>query len=366
MSNLSSPLVKILTPQRWAGFSMEFIEPGYIALFVKNGRCIREFQPGRHINFAMPWLTKCQLYLVNSKELTLEIKSQGDFSSKDGCLMNVSLNIRYKVAEPRRVALEIEDPITELKNAIKDALGVAIQNLTMQQLTRDNIRQYLLNKRDMISYPIGFSIEEIRVSDVEFPNSEGIIRQQQILNYAQQKDEEARRQMQIAQAGKPEYQTPNTPLIQMPIQIVNPINPAIPGSNQPQIKAITPQNIPPSLPPQGNVALPPTQITDQGNIYQQLVDLSTKQVFILSNKEFTIGREPSNNLVIPNSNSSASRYHAKIDSYLDSQGNICYQIIDNNSTNGTFVNGQKLIPHQPRLLTSGTMIVIGNQQWEFV
>jgi pSer/pThr/pTyr-binding forkhead associated (FHA) protein len=366
MSNSSSPLVKILTPQRWAGFSMDFIEPGYIALFVKNGRCVREFQPGRHINFAMPWLTKCQLYLVNSKELTLEIKSQGDFSSKDGCLMNVSLNVRYKVAEPRRVALEIEDPITELKNAIKDALGVAIQSLTMQQLTRDNIRQYLLNKRDMISYPIGFSIEEIRVSDVEFPNSEGIIRQQEVLNYSHQKDEEARRQMQIAQAGKPEYQTPSAPLIQMPVQIVNPINPAIPGSNQPQIKAITPQNISPSLPPQGNVALPPTQIADQGNIQKRLIDTTTNEVFIVTDQPFTIGRDPNNNLIIPNSNSSASRRHATINSYTDSQGNLCHQITDNNSTNGTFVNGQKLIPYQPHLLPSPSSIVIGNQQWNFI
>ncbi|NEP09003.1 MAG: FHA domain-containing protein [Symploca sp. SIO2C1] len=78
---------------------------------------------------------------------------------------------------------------------------------------------------------------------------------------------------------------------------------------------------------------------------------------------FTIGREPSCSLVIEDT--LCSRYHAQILQQPDPQGTIRYQLIDIGSSNGTFVNGQKLVPHQPFWLTPGNVIRIGNQEWAF-
>lgn len=67
-----------------------------------------------------------------------------------------------------------------------------------------------------------------------------------------------------------------------------------------------------------------------------------------------IGRAPNNTLVINDPQSSA--HHAEIIPGFD--GNS-YQVTDLNSTNGTFVNEQRLTPNVPRPLNPGDVIRIG-------
>ena len=54
--NNASPLIQTVTPERWAGFSMDFIGAGYTGLLVKNGRAVRTLKSGRHFSFALPLL----------------------------------------------------------------------------------------------------------------------------------------------------------------------------------------------------------------------------------------------------------------------------------------------------------------------
>lgn len=73
-----------------------------------------------------------------------------------------------------------------------------------------------------------------------------------------------------------------------------------------------------------------------------------------------IGRAPDNTLVI--SDPQSSSHHAEIAPGID--GNS-YQITDLNSTNGTFVNEQRLPPSMPRPLASGDVIRIGNTTFNY-
>jgi predicted component of type VI protein secretion system len=73
---------------------------------------------------------------------------------------------------------------------------------------------------------------------------------------------------------------------------------------------------------------------------------------ILGPVPLTIGRMPGSQLLLTDSQSSG--YHAEI--RQEGQG---YSIIDLGSTNGTFVNEQKLIPHASCLLVSGNRVRIG-------
>ncbi len=92
-----------------------------------------------------------------------------------------------------------------------------------------------------------------------------------------------------------------------------------------------------------------------------LTHFTSQEAIALINFPFTIGREPSNNLVPEEPK--CSRYHAQIT--RENNGSFRYQIIDLNSSNGTFVDEVRLIPHQPLWLNDGDIIRIGEQKWTF-
>jgi hypothetical protein len=348
---------------------MDFIGAGYTGLLVKNGRVVRTLSPGRHFSFALPVLEQCELILVDSKVRNLEIVSHGDFLSRDQYLINVSLNVMYQVVDAKRVALELSDPIAALTSAVKDSLGVAIGQLSVQQLTtqgRAHIRQYILDHAEL-SYSLGFALEDVRVSDINFPQTRGIIRQVEGMSAREEAEHAAALKMQIAQAGRPEVQPP-------PIQQVNLISGRDPNANDPALGATLEATsiaiegqlpIPASLPVQNRPVLAPTVLADsvEGSSVARLVNRTTGAIAILSAMPFTIGREPSNTLVLDDA--LCSRNHARIIQQTDSLGTVRYQLIDIGSSNGTLVGGQRLAPNQPFWLTSGNVIRIGNQEWMF-
>ena len=79
---------------------------------------------------------------------------------------------------------------------------------------------------------------------------------------------------------------------------------------------------------------------------------------ILGPAGMTIGRSPDNQLVV--NDPQASSHHAQI--YPDGQG---YLLVDLGSTNGTFVNEQRLISHSPRMLNAGDVLRIGNASFSY-
>ncbi|MBW4648151.1 MAG: FHA domain-containing protein [Kastovskya adunca ATA6-11-RM4] len=362
MSSNSPPLIQTLTPERWAGLSMDFIGAGFTGLLVKNGRVVRTLVPGRHFSFALPWLEQCQVILVDSKLRNLEIVSQGDFLSRDQYLINISLNVMYQVVDPKRVALELSEPIAALTSAIKDSLGVAVGQLRVEQLTtqgRVHIRQYLLDHAE-VSYALGFALEDIRVSDITFPQTRGIIRQVEGMSAKEEAEYQAALKMQIAEAGRPAIPPPNVQQVNfISGRSPNPANPleatleatsfAIEGETNQQVSLLrdTPQ-------------LAPTVLA--GSSSARLVHRSSGAVMSLSTSPFTIGREPQNTLILDDF--LCSRNHARIVKLTDSQGTR-YQLVDIGSSNGTFVGGERLTPNQPFWLTPGNVIRIGSQEWTF-
>ncbi len=366
-THLSLPLIQTLTPERWAGWSMDFITAGYTGLLVKNGRLIRKLSPGRHFSFALPWLERCELILVDSKLRNLEIVSQGDFLSRDQYLVNVSINVMYQVVDPKRVALELSDPLVALTSAIKDNLGMAVNQMRMDQLTqqgRAQIRQYLLDHVDTC-YMLGFNLEDVRVSDINFPQTRGIIRQIEGMSARQEDEYEASLKMQIAGAGR-------SPQVQQ----VNITPSSIPGLPLPEASleptafilqetASPPQTSPPQTSSvQDRPVVAPTVLASQtATTGARLVNRTSGAIASLSHSPFTIGREPNNHLV-PGS-ALCSRHHALIIQVSDPQGAARYQLTDVGSSNGTFINGQRIPTQQPFWLGPGVVIRLGDEEWVF-
>lgn len=362
MSNNSSPLIQTLNPERLLGWSMDFVDAGYTALLVKNGRCIRIWNPGRHFSFAIPLLEKSEVVLVDTKIRNLQIVSQGDFLSRDQYLVNVSLSVMYQVIDPRRVALEISEPVEALTSAVKDNLGVVIGRLSVEQLINQGrvlVRQYLLENLD-VAYSLGFTLEDVRVSDISFPQTRGVIRQVEGMSARQEAEHEATLQMKIAQAGKPEIPPP-------PVQQVNIISGQDANSDanwqdtdialEAQLAASA------SLPAQKKPLELPRTVLAPGGVIARLVNRSSAANVVISPLPFSIGREPTNSLVLDDP--LCSRNHARIVQNNDLQGNLRYQLIDIGSSNGTFVDGQRLEINQPFWLIKGNVIRIGSVEWTF-
>lgn len=365
MSNTPSPLIQTITPERWAGWSMDFIGAGYIGLLVKNGQLMRRLEPGRHFSFALPWLEQCQIVLVDGKIRSLEVVSQGDFLSRDQFLVNVSLSIMYQVVDPKRIALELSDPIAALISAVKDSLGVVINLMRLDQLTqlgRVQIREHLLNHPDTF-YTLGFNLEDVRVSDISFPQTRGVIRQVEGMSARAEAEHEAALKVQIANAER------NAPVQQINIAAnpsghPHPFLPDVPH----ETKVLMPggASAPVRLPAAPDRSpLPPTMLAaNAGNqAIARLVNQSSGAIAILSANLFTIGREPNSTLV--SEDALCSRNHARIEKVIKAEGASCYQIIDVGSSNGTFLNNQRLIPHQPVPLNPGSLIKIGSDEWIF-
>ncbi|HSL31500.1 MAG TPA: FHA domain-containing protein [Anaerolineales bacterium] len=92
---------------------------------------------------------------------------------------------------------------------------------------------------------------------------------------------------------------------------------------------------------------------------------TAKPVFVSSDDQFIIGRrmEATREAFLDLSNLGGyllglSRRHAKI-----RRAGSRYEIIDLASTNGTWLNDEQLIPHQPRPLASGAQLRLGRMRF---
>lgn len=339
---------------------MDFIEAGYVGLLVKNGQLVRKLEPGRHFSFAVPWIEKAQIILIDTKLRNLEVVSKGDFLSRDQYLVNVSLSVLYQVIDPKRVALEISDPIAALTSAVKDTLGVIVNQMMLGELVqqgRVEIRQHLISHLDF--YSLGFNLEDVRVGDISFPQVRGVVRQIEGMTARAEAEHDATIRGNTTHTERIIY----SQSVQPRSPQAGALFPSIDAGNEPATMAIEGRT-PAKLPPSPSIPVAPTTLADNSATVAtaRLVHRTTGMIIPLLTNPFTIGRELHNSLVPEDT--LCSRNHAHIERTLH-EGTAQYQLIDIGSSNGTYVNNQRITPHQPIVLHPQSLIRIGNDEWMF-
>ncbi|WP_224410026.1 FHA domain-containing protein [Oscillatoria salina] len=174
------------------------------------------------------------------------------------------------------------------------------------------------------------------------------------LSAREEAEYQARLQAQVAQAGRP--------AIEPPVQQVN----FIPGQSASSEKVVRIEGTAnqASLPlPQDTPVLAPTVLAATSEDLASVIHQASGNVISIQANPFTIGREPTSSLVLPDPQS--ARRHAQIKQITQNNGEIRYQLIDIGSSNGTFVDEEKLTANQPFWLSSGQVIRIGHQKWTF-
>ncbi|MBN1669956.1 MAG: FHA domain-containing protein [Kiritimatiellae bacterium] len=89
-----------------------------------------------------------------------------------------------------------------------------------------------------------------------------------------------------------------------------------------------------------------------------LISGETRKVYPLTNMSTTIGRAPNNTIQLASTH--VSRHHAVIE-----MGKNACEIVDLDSTNGTFVNGRKIDRHTTNVLANGAILRIGEYELRF-
>jgi hypothetical protein len=109
----------------------------------------------------------------------------------------------------------------------------------------------------------------------------------------------------------------------------------------------------------GTTVLRNENTTVLGNSW--LIRSKNNEKINLSGNCFHIGREFISGGYVINDNTNVGRKHVDILIY----GNDCY-IEDLNSTNGTFINDNRIAPHQQIKLKDGDVILLANEEFKFI
>ncbi len=94
----------------------------------------------------------------------------------------------------------------------------------------------------------------------------------------------------------------------------------------------------------------------QGETYLKSLTINAEDIVLRKNKSIVIGRSSKCDIHIKNSH--VSGMHLKVKLLEDNR----IFVVDLDSTNGTYINGEKLIPKKPFELTVGSKLILGSEE----
>lgn len=109
----------------------------------------------------------------------------------------------------------------------------------------------------------------------------------------------------------------------------------------------------------GSIAPSAASLKSEGPRLVGTIGVYAGQIFPLPSPHVEIGRDPGNHIVLAQDNN-VSRRHATI---LNQNGQ--FMVIDNNSSNGTLVNGVRIPPQTPHPLRPGDELQLGMTRFRF-
>ncbi|MBW4522585.1 MAG: FHA domain-containing protein [Scytolyngbya sp. HA4215-MV1] len=299
---------------------LNFVDVGYLGLLVRNGKLVRQLSPGRYFHFVFPCLDQCKLILVDMRTRNLQVISRKDFLSRDQVVVNVSLNVTYQVLNAAHIALRLSEPLTSLTATLKDLVGLAIAQLDGQVLMRSgrtHIRECLLAQFNEIR-ELGFQIADVRLDEISFPEQPKVHQRSDLLNA---------HSAELLQAS----------------YLESAMNPLV-FSN--------------SLDAETDTVGSRANFSHCSLVHQKSGEKISLASLLSTKPYLALGRELDNDFVIPDRE--CSRHHAQVFQF---QG--IYYLMDVGSTNGTYVDGKRLVPQNPTRLRSGVTVQIGQQTWQF-
>jgi hypothetical protein len=319
------------------------VRQGTVAVVLRNGRVKEVITPGSRVVVRLPF-QQIEIRLVDTRIRNLSIVSQGEFLTIDQWRVNVSLWVSCRVVNPARVAVEYAEPVHALYSTVKDLLGQVINRQdfrTLSQMGRQVVRQQALSGSPQVEQTLGIALTDVRVDDLTLPERVGTAFDER--QVAQMEGEAAQWRLR----GKWEDLPDSVKRSHMQERLAEGsmfVNPPLPGVIPPGERTVEGQKGPAQL--------------AAGQVWGQLVIVGGPKhdvVFLLRQPVVAVGRAADNNVVLQDD--SVSGHHA----HIELQGAQVF-LVDQGSSNGTCVNGQRV---QQAQLSGGEVILMGDTRLRF-
>jgi len=109
---------------------------------------------------------------------------------------------------------------------------------------------------------------------------------------------------------------------------------------------------------EGTVLLSETEI---GFVTAKLIRKSTNETIMLNKPVFRIGKDARTSDYVISNNERISRKHANIIMYQE-----CHKLSDLGSTNGTYINGVRIVPGEEKILSSGDIVLFADEEFQYI
>lgn len=167
---------------RWFGLGGTYEVPeGKRAVVVEDGIFREILEPGCYSLSRYGTRRNVQTTLVDVRRRTLTISTMGEFTIFKPVPVQIDLdfNINYQISDPRRVVLEIDQPLTELFDrtivAARDALG----HLSSEEVRKDSrgIGSQIQRSLEAMNIPValGIRISDVLISSIKIRDTTGDI-----------------------------------------------------------------------------------------------------------------------------------------------------------------------------------------------
>ncbi len=140
-------------------FQKKRVEEGQAAVITIDGKYRETLPPGPIYLAKYPVFTQCKIYRVDTKDRQLTISTTGELTIQHPApvLVDLSTVVTYRVADPKVVALEVEQPLAALFDFTMDGMRDAVRRMKfddflvggqaagwiLQRLRARGLREYL-------------------------------------------------------------------------------------------------------------------------------------------------------------------------------------------------------------------------------
>jgi len=171
------------------------VEDGWVAVITEGGAFKEILEPGTHFLDKYSMWRDVKAISIDTRIQTLNVSTQGEFTIQQPVAVEIDLDlaVEYQVSDPRRVALEIKTPLTNLYDRVIQAVRSAVVYATVDEIRTqgEGIARTTLQRLQGMQLPkvLGIEVSNVLVTTIKAGSvGKDVLAQQQLKEYTSVRD----------------------------------------------------------------------------------------------------------------------------------------------------------------------------------